>query len=392
MDLYEVLGVSKSATKDEIKSAYRKLAKDNHPDAFATAPEAEKKQAEEKFKVINKAYEILSDDQKRAAYDRYGSENGPQGGFGGAGGNGGFSGFGGFGGGEGVGIDLEDIISSIFGGGFGGFGGRANTASRANAPRNGADIGVELTLTFEEAAFGVEKEINIKREETCPDCGGNGAKDGKAIKTCPQCNGTGTVNTVKNTPFGRVQTSGVCPQCGGKGKIVTETCKTCAGRGRVSKARTIKVSIPAGIDNGQTMTLHNEGNAGINGGSKGSLVIRIKVRTHNLFERRGSDLYMEMPITFVQAALGDTVSIKTLEKPVSYDIPAGTQSGTVFKIKGEGIKHLKKDSKGDLYVKIIVEVPKNLDKKQREIVKSLDYTFETKQHPQIKSYRDKLIK
>ena len=277
-DYYEILGVDKKAGADELKSAYRKLAKKYHPDMYAGASEAEKKDAEAKFKEINHAYDVLSDPQKRAAYDAYGSENGPAGG--GAGGFGsGFGGFGGFGGahgGQGFSFDMDDIFSSIFSG-FGGSG-RSSQQSRANAPQRGSDIRVGLTLTFEEAAFGVQKKISVKRVENCTACGGTGAKDGKAFKTCTSCGGTGRVTQVQRTPFGQFSSTGVCPACRGTGKIITETCKSCGGKGRVERVREITVNVPAGIDNGQTITYAGEGNGGRNGGERGSLVVEMRAR------------------------------------------------------------------------------------------------------------------
>ncbi|MDR3217140.1 MAG: molecular chaperone DnaJ [Clostridiaceae bacterium] len=390
-DYYKILGISEGADADAVKAAYRKMAKENHPDVFATAGEAEKKKAEARFKKINEAYEVLSDEQKRAAYDRFGDENGPVPGAGGFGAGDFSSGFGGggasnFGGYEtSGGINLEDLISSIFGGGFTG---RSSGAAR-NAPQVGQDIVTDVTISFEEAASGVEKELSVRRDEKCPDCKGSGAKDGTSVKTCPKCGGKGAVNTVKNTPFGQFSSATTCSQCGGRGKIITEPCKTCGGKGRFAKSRIIKVNIPAGIDDGQTMTMYNEGNAGVNGGDNGSLLIRVRVKAHRIFERKGADLYVDLPISFVQASLGCTVSLKVLDKTIGLDIPAGTQSGTTFKLRGEGLKRLRVDGKGDLYVKIIVEIPRNLDKRQRELLNELDGSFEGKQYPQIKSFKDK---
>ena len=300
---YDILGVDKKASADELKSAYRKLAKKYHPDLYTNASEAEKKNAEEKFKEINHAYDVLSDPQKRAAYDEYGSENGPMGGAGG------FSGFGGFGSGagQGFGFDMDDIFSSI----FSGFGGGRSRQSSANAPQRGSDIRVGLTLTFEEAAFGVQKKITVKRVENCAACNGTGAKDGKAFKTCSNCNGTGRVTQVQRTPFGQFSSTGVCPVCKGRGRVITETCKSCSGQGRVEQTREITVNVPAGIDNGQTITYAGEGNGGRNGGERGSLVVEITVRPHKLFRRVGSDLQLEVPLTIAEAALGCTISVPT---------------------------------------------------------------------------------
>ena len=379
---YETLGVSKTASADELKSAYRRLAKQYHPDLYAGKPETEKKQAEEKFKEINHAYDVLSDPQKRAAYDQYGSENGPQFGGGGAGG------FGGFGGGAGgFGLDMDDIINSFFGG-FGG-GGRQN--NRNNAPQNGKDIGIRLSITFEEAVFGVEKTVSVKRVENCPDCKGTGAKDG-AVKTCPTCGGSGTVTQTQRTPFGQFQTTNVCPNCKGKGKVAVETCPTCHGQGRMEKTREVKINIPAGIDSGNRITYNGEGHAGKNGGEKGSLVVEISVTPHKLFKRNGADVMVEYPLSVAEASLGTTITVPTLSgKPEELKIPEGTQNGTMFKIKGKGIKKLRsRNDYGDMYVKVMVEVPKSLTREQKELLRKLEESFDKKQFPKKKEFADKI--
>lgn len=383
-DYYEILGVDKKASADELKSAYRKLAKKYHPDLYTNASETEKKNAEEKFKEINHAYDVLSDPQKRAAYDEYGSENGPMGG--GTGGFGGFGGFGGTRGGQGFSFDMDDIFSSI----FSGFGGGRTQQSRANAPQRGSDIRVGLTLTFEEAAFGVQKKINVRRVENCSACNGTGAKDGKAFKTCTNCNGTGHVTQVQRTPFGQFSSTGVCPVCKGKGRVVTETCKSCGGQGRIERIREITVNVPAGIDNGQTITYAGEGNGGRNGGERGSLVVEIAVRPHKLFRRAGSDLQLEVPVTIAEAALGCTISVPTLKGAQELKIPEGTQSGTVFKLRNCGVKKLRGSDSGDLYVKVVVEVPKSLSREQKDLLRRLDAAFEVKQFPRKKEYKEKL--
>lgn len=376
---YEILGVGKTASAEELKSAYRKLAKQYHPDLYTTKPESEKKAAEQKFKEINHAYDVLSDAQKRAAYDAYGDENGPTGG--------GASGFGGFGGGAGgFGFDVDDIFSTI----FSGFGGGGSRAQRQSAPQRGQDILIGMTITFEEAAFGTEKTISVKRVESCPDCNGTGAKDGKAFKVCSNCNGTGQVTQTQRTPFGQFSSTGVCPVCKGKGKVITDTCKTCGGQGRYERAREIKVNIPAGIDAGQRITYQNEGNAGHNGGPRGSLVVEISIRPHKLFKRNGSDIQLEVPITIAEAALGCTLMIPTLSNPQELKIPEGTQSGTIFKLKNCGIKKLRSNDKGDMYVKIIVEVPKSVSREQKDLLRKLDVSFESRQFPRKKEYKDKI--
>lgn len=372
---YEILGVSKTATADELKSAYRKLAKQYHPDLYTTKSDAEKKNAEEKFKEINHAYDVLSDEQKRAAYDTYGDENGPQAG---AGGFGGFGGAGGFG--------FEDIFSTIFNG-FGG--GPTSRSQRSNAPRRGQDILVGVNITFEEAAFGVQKTVNIKRVENCPHCDGTGAKDAKAFKVCTQCHGSGRVTVTQRTPFGQISTESVCPTCKGSGKIITEKCAHCSGHGRTEYAREVKVNIPAGIDAGQRITYRGEGHGGINGGEKGSLVVEISVAPHKLFTRNGFDIHLELPISFADAALGCSVAIPTLYGKHDLKIPEGTQSGATLKVKNMGIKKLRGGDKGDMYVHVVVEVPKSLSREQKELLKKLDGTFETKQHPLRKAYDDK---
>jgi molecular chaperone DnaJ len=381
---YETLGVAKNASAEELKSAYRKLAKKYHPDVYASASAAEKKQAEEKFKEINHAYDVLSDPQKRAAFDAYGDENGPTMGAGGAGG-----GFGGFSS-DGFGINVDDIFSTIFGGFGAGAGAGSARTSRAHAPQRGQDILVSLALTFEEAAFGAEKTVSVKRVENCPDCNGTGAKKGTAFKTCPTCNGSGHVTQTQRTPFGNFSSTTTCPTCKGAGKIVTEACPSCNGQGRMEVKRDVKVNIPAGIDNGQRITYQGEGHAGRNGGERGHLIVEIAVRPHKLFKRSGSDIQLEVPISIAEAALGCSVMIPTLTTPQELKIPDGTQSGTVFKLKGQGIKKIRSADKGDLFVKIIVEVPKSLSKEQRELLKKLDVSFDSKQFPQKREYKNNI--
>ena len=380
---YEILGVEKTATADELKLAYRKLAKKYHPDMYVSASEQEKKDAEAKFKDINHAYEVLSDPQKRAAYDTYGDENGPQAGAG-------FGGFGGFGsdgtGAGGFGFDMDDIFSSI----FSGFGGGSSRAQRANAPQRGQDILVGVNLTFEEAAFGTQKTVNVKRVENCPDCKGTGAKDGTAFKVCSQCKGSGRVTMTQRTPFGQVSTQGVCPTCHGTGKIITDKCTTCGGVGRFEKVSEVKVNIPAGIDSGQRVRYDNEGHAGTNGGEKGGLYVEVRVAPHKLFSRNGFDVLLEVPISIVDATLGTTIEVPTLYGNKEIKIPEGTQSGTVFTIKNYGIKKLKGTGKGDMFVKVVVEVPKSVSKEQKEFLKRFDQiSDQKKQYPLKKAYDEK---
>lgn len=370
---YDLLGVQKNATEQEIKSAYRKAVMQYHPDRYATKPEAERKKAEETFKEINHAYDVLSDPQKKANYDQYGTEDGPQfsGGFGGSGG--GFSGFGGF----------EDIFSQFFGGG-----GRAN---RANMPIDGDDITMRLDITFEEAIHGVEKSVKVYRTEKCPDCKGTGASDPSKITTCPDCKGTGNVTVTQNTIFGRQTVRTKCSRCGGTGKIITEKCKTCRGNGTIKKERVIPVTIPAGIDNGQTISYYNEGEVGINGGQNGRLIIVINVKPHPLFVREGYDLYYKLPITMSEAINGAKLEIPTVDSSVTITIPAGTQTGTKFRVKGYGVKYLKKQVNGDLYVTVEVETPQKLSKKQQDLLKAFEDSLIDKQYEKRKTFRSKWL-
>ena len=348
-DYYEVLGLSKGASDDEIKKAYRKLAKENHPDLHPGD-----KACEERFKEIGEAYEILSDPDKKARYDQYGhAAFDPNSGFGG-----GFGGFGDFG-------DLGDILGNIFGGfGFGG-----STQQRRNAPQRGESLRVRLSIGFEEAAFGCTKEINVPRIEDCEDCGGTGCKPGTSTETCPDCGGAGEVRVQQRTPFGVMASTTPCRRCGGTGRLVKEPCPTCGGKGKVRKQRTISVNIPAGIDDGQTISLRGQGHAGVNGGPKGDLLITVSVKAHPLFERDGSSILYEMPISFVQAALGAEVEVPTLDGKVKYTIPEGTQTGTTFRLRGKGVPYLNGSSRGDQYVTVNIETPKNLNKEQKELLR-----------------------
>lgn len=352
-DYYEVLGVEKGASEDEIKKAYRKLAKANHPDLHPGD-----KECEERFKEVNEAYEVLSDPDKRAKYDQFGHAafDPSAGGPGGAG----FGGFGGFG--DIFGGGFGDIFGDIFGGGFGG------GQQQRSGPRRGENLRVRLNITFEEAAFGCEKEINVGRVEQCPDCKGTGCAPGTTPEVCPDCKGTGSVRTTQRTPFGMVQTSGACKKCGGRGKIIHQPCPRCGGRGAVRKNQTIKVKIPAGIDDGQTLNLHGKGNAGLDGGPAGDLLITVFVKPHPLFERDGNSVLMEMPVSFAQAALGAEIEVPTIDGRVKLTIPEGTQPGSVFRLRGKGIPYLqsKGGGRGDQFVTITVTVPKNMTAEQKE--------------------------
>lgn len=366
-DYYEVLGVDKSADDAAIKKAYRQLAKKWHPDVNPGNAEAE-----EKFKEVNEAYQVLSDSQKRAAYDQYGFD-GPQAqGFGGGGYGGGFGGFGG--------IDMDDIFSSFFGGG----------RAAHNGPVPGDDLRYDITITFEEAAKGCEKQINVVRDEECENCHGSGAKPGTNPQTCPTCGGTGQVRVTQNTAFGRIQNVRTCSNCHGTGKIISDPCPKCNGRGKVrtNKRRTIK--IPAGIDNGQILTIRGQGQPGERGGQPGDLLIVVNVRPHKLFKRDGADIYMDLPITFTQAALGAEVDVPTLDKPVKHTIPEGTQPGKTFRIRGKGIPYLRGSGSGDLYVTVSIDVPKKLSEKQKELLRQFESSVEGGQYEQKKSFFERV--
>ena len=351
-DLYEVLGLQKGASDDEIKKAYRKLAKKYHPDLNPGDKEAEKK-----MKEVNGAYEVLSDAEKKARYDQYGFAGIDPNYAGGAGG-GGFGGFQDF--------DLGDIFGSMFGGGFGG------QQTRHNGPRKGENLRITLQLTFEEAVFGCEKSVSVTRNESCKDCGGTGAKKGTSPETCPVCRGSGQVQSTQRTPFGVFSSSSPCQNCKGTGKIIKEPCPSCKGEGRVRKTRTIRVKIPAGIDDGQTISLRGEGNGGTQGGPAGDLYVTVYVKEHKMFKRDGQDIILEMPISFAQAALGATLTVPTVDGKVQYDLPEGTQTGTVFRLRGSGVPSVNGRGRGDQYVKVNVEIPRNLNHEQKELLRKFD--------------------
>lgn len=361
-DYYKILEISKDASPDEIKRAYRKLAKKYHPDANTGA---EKETAEAKFKEVNEAYSVLSDEQKRAQYDRFGS-NFEQAGFGGgAGGYGGFGGFdfSGFGnGGMGVDIDLDDILGSVFGGGFGGFGGSA----KKQGPSKGADLRYNMTISFEEAAFGVKKTINVSRNENCDTCHGSGAKPGTKVINCDKCGGKGKIQMTQNTIMGSFATVKVCDKCSGTGKVVETPCETCSGHGTVRKTRKIDISIPAGIDNGQAIPLQGEGDVGRKGGPNGDLFIVVNVQPHKMFERRGYDIFAEIKVPFTKLVLGGEIQVPTLESEVAFSIPAATQDGAKFKLREKGIPNLNGRGRGYLEFTVKVDIPKKLTDEQKE--------------------------
>ena len=375
-DYYEVLGVDRSVDEAALKKAYRQLAKKYHPDVNPGD-----KEAEAKFKEINEAYEVLSDPQKRAAYDRYGHE-GVNGGAGPAGGGAYTSDFGGFGG-----FGFEDILNSFFGGGMGG---GAAGGSRYNGPVRGDDIRYEVRLSFEEAAKGCEKEINLVRDETCETCHGTGAKPGTSPQTCQTCHGTGQVRVTTNTAFGRIQNVRTCDACHGTGKTISDPCLKCNGRGKVRTSKRRKVKNPAGVDNGQIVTIRGQGEAGENGGPAGDLQILIAVRPHKLFKRNGYDLYIEIPVTFTQAALGSAIDVPTLEKPVRYDLPEGTQPGQVYRIKGQGVQMLNSTAKGDLYITVKVEVPRKLNDRQKELLRRFEESTTGREYEEKKSFFERV--
>lgn len=359
-DYYNILGVSKDASDTEIKSAYRKLAKKYHPD-LNQGNEA----AASKFKEVNEAYETLSDSKKRAEYDN----PTPQG-FN-------FGGFGGDGGGFG------DIFGDIFNSFTGGY-------SRSTQTRNqqGTDIYVDLDLTFEEACKGVHKDIKIRKKERCKSCKGTGAKNGSSYETCSHCHGTGQVQHVSNTIFGQSVSYTTCPECGGTGRKIIEKCPNCKGAGFTITNRTIGIDIPAGVDDGNQLSVRGRGNDAKSANAvAGDLILNVRVRSHKLLKRRGLDLFVELPVPFVTATLGGTIEVPTLDGTISQKIPPATQSGTMLRIRGKGI-HLRNGRKGDLFLNVSIEVPKNLSKKQQKVLKEIDEAFERKQYNKYKKYMD----
>ena len=371
-DYYEVLGVQKSATPEEIKKAYRKMAMKYHPDR-----NPDNKEAEEKFKEVGEAYEVLSDEGKRQRYDQFGFagvDPNYGAGAGGAGYGGGFSGFG----------DFGDIFSDLFGGGFGG----GRSSAQQNAPRRGENIMSRLELTFEEAAFGCEKEVAAQRIENCSACNGSGSADG-VIETCSNCRGTGQVRTVQNFMGMSMQSTAACPQCSGRGKIVKNPCNTCKGKGKVRRNQKIKVKVPAGVDEGQSGRVRGEGSAGVNGGPSGDVLVEIYIKRHPIFTRRGMDVLCEVPITFTQAALGAEIQVPTLDGKVPYEIPEGTQTGTVFTLPGKGIPEVGNSRRrGSQRFAVVVETPTRLTKEQKELLRQLDGTLE--ETPKRKKFFDSI--
>lgn len=353
-DYYEVLNLSKGASTDEIKKAYKKLAKKYHPDIN------KEEGAVEKFTEVQEAYEVLSDDQKRAQYDQFGHaafQGGP-------GGGGGYT-------------NADFDFGDIFGGGFGDIfgdifgGGSAGGRARSQGPQRGADLQTQITITFEESVTGVDKNLKITREEKCSKCHGHGSERPEDIETCPECHGAGVVRVAQNTPFGRMMSEQICPTCHGEGKIFKSRCSKCNGNGITVETRTIKVAIPAGINDGQTVRLNGQGNAGKKGGPAGDLYVIVKVSEHDFFRREGKDIYCTMPITFMQASLGAQVEVPTLTGKVKLTIPAGTQTDKEFRMRGKGMKSVRGGAQGDQYVKVRVLVPKKLNRKQKDLIEEL---------------------
>ena len=368
-DYSEVLGIQKGASEDEIKKAYKKLARKYHPDMNPGD-----KEAEEKFKEVNEANEVLSDPEKKARYDQFGFAGVDPNYGAGAGGAGGFGGGFDFG-------DLGDIFGSFFGGGFGG-GQRRNP----NAPQRGESIRASVSVSFTDAAFGCEKSVTLERSEMCGTCKGNGCAPGTTPEVCPDCHGTGTVQVRRQTPMGVFASNGPCRKCGGTGRLIHQPCPDCRGGGTVRKRKTIQVTIPAGIDHGQTISLRGQGNAGKNGGPAGDLLITVMVQPHDLFRRDGVDVFCEAPITFTQAVLGAELEIPTIDGKVKYSIPEGTQTGTVFRLKGKGIPVLNGRGRGDQYVTVTIETPRNLNKEQKEALRKFSETVGENNYEKRKSF------
>lgn len=373
-DYYEVLGLQKGASDDEIKKAFKKKAREFHPDLHPDDPSCE-----EKFKEVNEAYEVLSNPEKKQRYDQFGHAGVDPSYGGGAGGFGeGFSG--GFG-------DMGDILENIFGGfGFSGGSSRANP----NGPRRGADINESIVIDFMDACKGKKQEIKLSRMASCDACGGSGAEKGTTAETCPDCQGRGQVKTAQRTPFGMISSTKVCPKCAGKGKLVKTPCTKCRGAGRVRTPKTMNFDIPAGIADGQTIRLSGQGDSGLNGGPAGDLNVTVSVKSHPIFTREGYDIHCEIPVTYTQAVLGDEIVVPTIDGNVKYNISEGTQTGTVFRLKGKGVQKLHRSDRGNQYVKITVEIPKNLTKKQKELLKEFEESLNEKNYAKRQSFFEKL--
>ena len=371
-DYYDVLGLQKGASEDEIKKAFRKKARENHPDLHPDDPSYV-----EKFQEINEANEVLSDPEKRARYDQFGHA-GVDPNYGGAGG--GFSDMGGFG-------DMGDILESIFGG-FGGF--TSGSRSNPNAPRRGADIQTTVTLNFMDACMGVRQDVKVNRMAVCDACRGTGADAGTTAEICPDCQGRGTIKTSQRTPFGAISSTKPCPHCGGKGKVIKNPCAKCRGIGRLKVQKSVSVDFQPGVNNGVVLRAAGQGDCGINGGPSGDLLININVRNHPLFTREGYDIHCDIPITYKDAVLGAEITVPTIDGDVCYNISEGTQNGTVFRLKGKGVKKGNRQERGNQYVKVYVEVPKNLTKKQKDLLNAFEASLTDKNYAKRQSFFEKI--
>lgn len=371
-DYYEALGISKGASDSEIKKAYRAMAKKYHPDMNKEPG------AEEKFKEVNEAYAVLSDPDKKARYDQYGFAGVDPNYGAGAGGAGGFGAdFG----------DFGDIFSSFFGGGFSGA-----RRSNPNAPRRGEDIEITETVSFEEAAFGVRKRVEYYRVENCDQCHGSGAAPGSGVDTCPDCGGSGYVRNVQQTIFGMTQTQSVCRRCGGSGKVIKNPCTKCGGKGKVKKKSKLEVSIPAGVDNGNSLPIRGMGNTGKNGGEAGDLYISIRVKPHPIFERQGKDLYCDIPVSLTDLILGRSIKVPTLEGEVDYKLPEGTQTHTRFTLAGKGMCGVNSRAKGNLYFRVIGDTPKSMSAAQKKLCEQLEQSIEDSQLERRSRFKSKVKK
>ncbi len=372
-DYYEVLGLQKGAGEDEIKKAYRTMARKYHPDLHPDNVE----ECEEKMKEINEAYSVLSDPEKKQRYDQFGHAGMD---------NGGFDGMGGFPGGYSA--DMGDIFENLFSGIFGG--GATSRAASANAPRRGKDINTGINISFMEACTGKTQEISIGHLEKCSSCGGSGCESGTDTEICSYCQGRGSVKVTQQTPLGVYSSSRPCSHCNGKGSVIKNPCAKCRGAGRLRVQKKVSITVPAGIDDGQTLRVSGEGDCGINGGPAGNLNVSVSVRPHPIFTRDGYDVHCEIPITYAQAVLGDEITVPTIDGNVKFNIPEGTQNGTRTRLKGKGIKHLQRDARGDQYVKVYIEVPKNLSKKQQELLHEFENSLSEKNYAKRKGFFDKL--
>lgn len=377
-DYYEVLGIQKGASEDEIKKAYKKKAREYHPDLHPDDPSCE-----EKMKEVNEAYEVLSDSEKKSRYDQFGHAGVDPNYGAGTGGMGGFGGMSGFGG-------VEDILESFFGSGFGSAFSGGSSRSNANAPRRGSDIQESILINFMDACTGKKQDIKLYRMAVCDSCHGSGAENSSSIEVCPDCQGRGSVRVAQRTPFGNISSTRPCSRCGGKGKIIKNPCSSCRGLGRVKVQKTVTVDIPAGIDNGQTIRLGGQGDCGFNGGPAGDLLLNISVKKHPLFNRDGYDINCDIPVTYTEAVLGAEITVPTIDGDVGFTISEGTQNGSVFRLKGKGVKKLNRSDRGDQYVKIYVEIPKNLSKKQKDLLKDFENSLTEKNYAKRQSFFDKI--